>query len=262
MNAFYYYYFLNQLGAVAPTPEEDWVNETLQFMTAPDSVCENAAGTLGISSLWLSSVPVIFTKKTFSLYIGSGKLSGVISPAASGILLKNTDASVRKTLEAISVGKYNPCETPPPKPYALLRAAAEKKQVDVATYIRTNFRYDDKDFTDTLIRNVILAGACPPSGSMEICDHAVIQDFAKVEDLTVDEACSGFEISDINCFVNLMIAFRLLVSRFNIQYNKDGSMLLSYPGYKLADFTNAAPAPRPRPDVSGKVDMIAGLDYM
>jgi hypothetical protein len=263
MNAFYYYYFLSKQGVEIPTPEEEWSVEALKYMTSPKEVSERAAGSLGISELWLTSVPVVFTKRTFALYVGAGKLSGGLVPSSDGILFKNGSSSATKAITNISSGYYEPLRTPPPMPYALMRAAAEMKQVDVASYIRTNFRYDDKEFTDSLIRDVILAGAYPPSGSMEHCDHGVISDFAKVEDITVDEACSGFEVKDENCFVNLLIAFKLCVSNFSVKYNKDGSMLISYPGYKLSDFTQEVVATQNRPEHRGGKDApVYGIDYV
>lgn len=263
MNAFYYYYFLNKRGVIYPTSEEDFAKETLQYMTSPDTVTEQAAGTLGISSLWLTSVPVVFTRKTFSLYIGSGKLQGNIEPSSDGILIKTVTEDFYKALNRLLSGETLPLETPPARPYALIRAAADMRRQDIADYVRENFKYEDRNVVDRLIRTISLAGAFPPAGSMEICDHGVIEDFAKIEDITIDEAVSGFEVVDENCFINLLLAFKLLVTNFSIQYNKDGSILVSYPGYKLSDFVLSEPSPSNKPERRGSASQpIYGLDFM
>jgi len=241
MNAYYYYYFRSKLGIEITTPEDDWENETLLYMASPASKAEQAAGALGISSLWLTSVPVVFTKKTFAMYIGPSKLNNGIVPEAEGICVKHPGDEFRQSLRALVDGQLEPVETPPPCPYALIRAAAEMNQTTVENYIRNNFHYDDNDYTETIIRNVFMAGCNPPAGSMETCDQGVIRDFAKAEDITIDEAASGFEVKDENCLINLLIAFKLCVSKFSVTYNKDGSLLITYPGYKLSDYTFVQP---------------------
>lgn len=249
MNSFYYHYFLRKRGLNIPEAVEEIDNQTLNYMNSPDSVCEAAAGSLGISSLWFSSVPVIFSTKTFSLYLSSGDMKDNIVPTPEGICLKRFTPELQESMNRIIAGSMEPCKTPTPRPYALIRAAAKSRNESIEQYLRTNFRYEDKSFMDQLIRDVIQAGALPPAGEMSIADQGVIRDFAKIEDLSIDEAVSGFELDNENCFVNLMLAFRICVSRFNVTYNKDGSLTVSYPGYKVSDFPKSRPASKGIPDV-------------
>lgn len=263
MNAYYYYYFLTKMGAEIPTPEEEWDNDALQYMASPASVAEQAAGPLGISSLWLTSVPVVFTKKTLAMYIGASKLDNTVVPEADGITIKKPSKEFGKALDDILNGRPEPLEVPPPRPYALIRAVAEQKGTTVENYIRLNLHYDDVEFTEKIIRDVIMAGCFPPAGSMAECDQGVIRDFAKVEDITVDEAASGFEVLDENCLVNLFIAFNLCVSKFSVTYNKDGSMLITYPGYKQSDFmTVPSPAFEAKERPGSRGGMMSMVDFM
>lgn len=264
MNAFYYHYFLRKRGLVVPGEVEELENEILDYMSAEPSVADAAAGTLGISPNWLSSVPVIFSRKTFSLYIGPEKLEKRITPESDGIAVRFPSAFLVKALKDIVAGSYEPVETPIPRPYALIRAVASNRDETVEKYIRGHFRYDDRQYMDGIIRDVLQAGLCPPAGKMDIADHGVIRDFAKIEDITIDEAASGFEVKDEYCFANLMLSFRFCVSRFTLTFNKDGSLLIRYPGYKLSDFTQSKASPRGAQDVPDLNDsLIRGMnDFM
>lgn len=238
MNSFYYYYFLRKRGLVLPDETDDYANVVLNYMTAPESVCETAAASLGISPLWLSSVPVIFSRKTFALYVNANEIYGAseLKPSEEGIIYTHANKPFYDSLLNVLGGTFVPRETPKPQPYAMVRALARMKNVSVEEYLRSQFEFEERDSMDSLIRDVVQAGCNIPSGTMSVCDHGVIRDLAKKEDLTIEEAASGFEVKDEACLLNLMLAFKLCVSCFTVKYNKDGSILISYPGYKLSDF--------------------------
>lgn len=241
MNSFYYHYFLRKNGLIVPDNEEDHDNVVLDYMTSPDSVCQSAADTLRISPLWLTSVPVVFSKKTFALYLLSGDQVAGLTPTKEGILFKSPSPFLVKALGKILDGSFEPVETPTPMPYALIRAAAKRDQLSVEKYFKDNFEYKDTTVAEEAIRNIVHAGLIIPAGDMTEADHGIIRNFAEIEDLSMEEAVSGFELRDENCLANLLLAFRLFVSRFVADYKKDGSILISYPGYKMSAFASVIP---------------------
>ena len=253
MNAFYQRYFLLRKGFELPS-EDEWVNDSLGFMVMPDLKAEFAAQQLGVSPLWLTAVPTIFTNRMLGMYIGSGKLldddgNCQIKPGLEGLIISgklSKSQNFRDRLDKIMSGQLDPQEVPPARPYAVLRAAARLRQVSVESYIRQNFPNEDRLITDDIIRDVILAGCRPAAGTMEICDQGIIRKLAEVEDITIDEACSGLEIVDENCFINLLIAYRLCIATPTLKNKKDGTMIVSYPGYKMSDFGVVGTPPAPK----------------
>ena len=67
MNSFYYRYFLSRKGLVFDVPDEEWDDGCLDFLSKDKSYAVEVADKLGISSLWLTDMPVIFSKKTVNL---------------------------------------------------------------------------------------------------------------------------------------------------------------------------------------------------
>lgn len=235
MNAFYQRYFLSKRGFELP-PEEQWENDSLGYMAMTDLKAEFAATQLGISPLWLTAIPVVFTTNVFGMYVCSGEFCKSFVTTNEGIIIKNPSETLRSALDKIILGRLEPLPVPEAKPYAMLRAAIKMKKLSIDAYIRRNFQFPDRQAADILIRDVYLSACTPSVGKMDIVDHEIIRKFAKEEDITIDEACSGFEVENENCFINLLIAFRLCIATPTIANRKDGSILISYPGYKMSDF--------------------------
>jgi hypothetical protein len=87
MNSFYYRYFLSRKGLVFDVPDEEWDDGCLDFLSKDKSYAVEVADKLGISSLWLTDMPVIFSKKTFNYYIGSKLISHMVKPEEEGLTL-------------------------------------------------------------------------------------------------------------------------------------------------------------------------------
>ena len=255
MNSFYYRYFLARKGFVFEVPDEEWDDSTLDFLAKDSEKVKEIADKLGISSLWLTDMPVIFSKRTFNYYIGSKTISDMVVPEEEGLVLVNPSQKLKDGLRAIELSAigFEPMPTSlKPRPYSMVFLAAEKNELTLDGYLRSKLNLTGDAFSD-LYKELLMCDAFPPVGSPLICQRDIIEKLSAAENLTYDECASTFYVADSACLFNLFLAFRLFVEPWHITPRRDGKYLITYKGYDYADFLPVGvKAAQNKPDISSK----------
>lgn len=255
MNSFYYRYFLARKGFVFEVPDEEWDDSTLDLLTKDSAYAQDIADKLGISPLWLTDMPVIFSKKTFNYYVGSKSISDMVMPEEEGLALVNPSQKLKDGLRAIELSAigFEPMPTSlVPRPYSMVYLAAEHSEQPLDNYLKAKLGYSGEEFAE-LYKTLLMCDAFPPVGSPLICQRDVIEKVAAAENLTYDECSSTFHVVDAACLFNLFLAFRLFVEPWHIAPRRDGKYIITYKGYDYADFLPAGvKAAQSKPDPANK----------
>ena len=238
MNSFYYRYFLSRKGLVFDVPDEEWDDGCLDFLGKDKSYASEVADKLGISSLWLTDMPVIFSRKAFNYYIGSKLLSHMVKPEEEGLTLIEPSQKLKDGLRAVEMSAvgFEPMPTSLiPRPYSMAFLAAEKDEISLEKYLRSKLGYNGEAFTD-IYKKMLMCSAYPPVGSPLICERDVLGKIAISEGLTFDEASSVFYVADQACLFNLLLAYKMFVEPWHLAPRRDGKYIITYRGYDYGDF--------------------------